>query len=155
MTKIDEIHPGAAQPQPKAPAAKPGGGGFAKLLEEALAPEAPPRQAAQPAGPPPAPGAEAVRPAAEAQGLAPAQAETLARAERTLESLELYSRLLGDRGVPLKEVEPALRQAQAEARGLAQAAEGLEPADELRRFADQALALVTAQSLKFQRGDYL
>jgi hypothetical protein len=96
-----------------------------------------------------------VRPAAEAQGLAPAQAETLARAERTLESLELYSRLLGDRGVPLKEVEPALRQAQAEARGLAQAAEGLEPADELRRFADQALALVTAQSLKFQRGDYL
>jgi hypothetical protein len=154
MTKIDQIHPGAIQPQPAKPGAKPAEG-FARLLEKALAPEAGPGRAAEAQGPPPAPAVSPAQAPTLAGGLEPAQAEALARAERTLERLDVYARLLGDEEAPLKDVEPALRQAQAEARGLAEAAERLAEGDELRQVADQALALVSAQSLKFQRGDYL
>ncbi len=161
MTKIDQISPGqAGQPEP---ARKPerGGGDFARLLDEALGrQDAGPGAASAPLSGPAQPlggvvaGGEVGTPAAP-EGLTPLQNEGVARAERTLALLEQYARQLGDGRVSLKELEPSLTALEEEARGLAEVADRLDPADELHGIVQEVLMRVAAESVKFNRGDYL
>jgi hypothetical protein len=161
MTKIDELLSGQVGQPGQTP--KPGSktnGDFAKLLDEALGLEG--QSTAKISAPTQTvPGLESVTPPAKAaapdaaQGLTPLQQEGMERAERTVALLEQYAERLGQADLSLKEVQPSLTALEKEARGLAEVADRLEPDDNLHGIVQEVLMRVAAESVKFNRGDYL
>lgn len=162
MTKIDQLHPGQiGQPQQEPKPDSKTNGDFAKLLDEALGLAG--QSTAKITAPTQAiPGLEGVTPQAKleapdvvGQGLTPLQQEGVERAERTVALLEQYADRLGQADLGLKEVQPALAALEEEARGLAEVADRLEPDDNLHGIVQEVLMRVAAESVKFNRGDYL
>ncbi len=159
MTKIDQLHPGQIGQPPKAPETdSKSGGEFAKLLDDALglqeegpaktsgtAPSFAKMDGMVKSAPPEAPGAE----------LTSLQREGVERAERALTLLELYAERLGQTDLSLKELQPSLAALEQEAKGLAEVADHLEPGDQLHGIVQEVLMRVAAESVKFNRGDYL
>lgn len=161
MSKIDQIQPGQiGQPQE---GRKPGtktNGDFAKLLDEALGLQE--QSTAKVTAPAQAfPGMEDVASRGQLgspdapQGLSELQREGVERAERAISLLEQYAERLGQPGLKLKELQPSLTALENEAKGLAQVADRLEPDDELHGIVQEVLMRVAAESVKFNRGDYL
>ena len=161
MSKIDQILPGQiGQPQE---GRKPGtktSGNFAKLLDEALGLQG--QSTAKATAPSQAfPGMAGVAPAGQVgspdatQGLSDLQREGVERAERAISLLEEYAERLGQPGLKLKELQPSLTALEQEAKSLAEVADRLEPDDELHGIVQEVLMRVAAESVKFNRGDYL
>ncbi len=161
MTKIDQIHPEqVGQPQQDRKPGSKTNGDFAKLLDEALGLQG--QTTAKVTGPSQAfPGMEGVVPKGQvgapdaARGLTPLQREGVERAERAITLLEQYAERLSQPGLNLKEVQPSLAALEQEAKGLAEVADRLEPDDELHGIVQEVLMRVAAESVKFNRGDYL
>ncbi|KMY69091.1 hypothetical protein AAU61_06110 [Desulfocarbo indianensis] len=159
MTKIDQLHPGQlGQPQPDAKTVRKEEGDFAKLLDQALDRQVSgPAQAAQPTAAAPASVAapQSAQALSASQGLNALQQECVSRAERALDLLERYAGQLGRPDLSLKELEPSLAALQEEAKGLAEVADSLDPADQLHGIVQEVVMRVAAESVKFNRGDYL
>lgn len=161
MTKIDQLQPGqVGQPQ-KAP--KPDSqakGEFAKILDEALGlqGEGPAKISSPAPSSPPingvAPSLKSEAPTAS-QTLTPLQKEGVERAERAITLLEEYAERLGQPQVSLKDLQPSLAALEKEAKGLAEVADRLDPGDQLHGIVQEVLMRVAAESVKFNRGDYL
>lgn len=161
MTKIDQLHPGQiGQPQQEPKPGSKTGGDFAKLLDEALGLQGQ-STAEITAATQAIPGLESVTPKSKvaapdaAQGLNPLQQEGVERAERALALLEQYAERLGQADLSLKELQPSLAALEQEAKGLAEVADRLEPDDNLHGIVQEVLMRVAAESVKFNRGDYL
>jgi hypothetical protein len=161
MTKIDQIQPGQiGQPQEGRKTSDKAGGDFAKLLDEALGVQggstAKVTESTQAFN-----GVEGVNPTGQVsppdapQVLTDLQREGVERAERAITLLEEYADRLGQPGLSLKELQPSLTVLEQEAKGLAQVADRLEPDDELHSIVQEVLMRVAAESVKFNRGDYL
>lgn len=161
MTKIDQLHPGQlGQPQPDSKTVRKEEGDFAKLLDQALDRQVSgPAEAAQPASVAARPASvaapDSVQSLSAPQGLNALQQECVTRAERALDLLERYAGQLGRPDLSLKELEPSLSALQEEAKGLAEVADSLDPADQLHGIVQEVVMRVAAESVKFNRGDYL
>ena len=160
MTRIGQIGgpgPGPeAQPKPKEQAK----GGFARLLEDALARagETPRTQEAPGAAPPPGPGLPLTAPTLATTSIDSRQdlpAGGLAQAERTLETLERYRNLLGDPTRSLKEVAGIVDELESQARDLAGVLDRLEADHPLHALLQEVAVTALVASIKFRRGDYL
>ncbi len=163
MTSIDKINPGQT---PAASASSASGvkgdkDAFQKLLDQAAAqvegsaaPAA--SQAAAPAFDPLASlqNVKPVQPGQE-QELSPAQTEGLMRAERTLELLEDYEKMLGDQGKSLKQVSQLVQSLDGEVRELAGVLNSLDPGDQLYGILQEVAVTAMVESIKFNRGDYI
>lgn len=161
MTKIDHIQPGqVGQPQESSKPGSKTSGDFAKLLDEALGLQG---QGASKvtATTQSMPGVESVAPKSQVnppdapQGLSDLQREGVERAEKALTLLEQYAERLGQPDLSLKELQPSLTALEQEAKGLAEVADRLEPDDALHGIVQGVLMRVAAESVKFNRGDYL
>jgi hypothetical protein len=161
MTKIDQLHPGqVGQPQLSPKSDTKARGEFAALLDEAL--ELQGEGPAKLSHPPPTfPQLNDVAPtlrteaAAPSQALTPLQKEGVERAERAINLLEEYAERLGQPQTSLKELQPSLAALEQEAKGLAEVADRLDPDDQLHGIVQEVLMRVAAESVKFNRGDYL
>ena len=161
MTKIDQIHPGqVGQPQEGRKPDSKTNGDFAKLLDEALGLQGQ-STAKITASSQAFPGIDGLLPKGQVdspdapQSLSPLQREGVERAERAITLLEEYAERLGQPGFSLKELQPSLTALEQEAKGLADIADRLEPDDELHGIVQEVLMRVAAESVKFNRGDYL
>lgn len=161
MTKIDQIQPGqVGQPQEIGKSSSKTSGDFAKLLDEALGLQG--QSATKVTAPTQSmPGVESVATTSQAslpdatQGLTDLQREGVERAEKALTLLEKYAERLGQPDLSLKELQPSLTALEHEAKGLAEVADQLEPNDALHGIVQEVLMRVAAESVKFNRGDYL
>lgn len=72
-----------------------------------------------------------------------------------LDKLQTYQQQLGDAGVSLKKIEPAVRQLAQDGRHLAVHLDKLPPDDGLRNILSQALIASSLEVIKFNRGDYI
>lgn len=161
MSKIDQIQPGqVGQPQESHKPGTKTKGDFAKLLDEALGLQS--QSTAEVTAPSQVfPGVDAVAPTGQVsspdtpQGLNELQREGVERAERTITLLAEYADRLGQPGLKLKELQPSLTALEQEAKSLAEVADRLEPDDELHGIVQDVLMRVAAESVKFNRGDYL
>jgi hypothetical protein len=113
--------------------------------------------AAAPASPQPRDplaGVRDAKPPLTTQDLTPAQTEGLMRAERTLESLEHYQRLLGDESKSLKQVSQAVQGLEGEVRELTGVLDGMDSSDQLYGILQEVAVTAMVHSLKFNRGDF-
>lgn len=156
MSKIDQIQPGQPpQVGQPAPTARPQGGqAFQDILNQATQAVQAPAQAAAPApaqvaGPPVASAAAAAAPPT------PLQSEGLARAGRTLDLLDAYALALADQSKPLKQVAGLVKSLEGEARELGELLGRMDPRDGLYGLLREVAATAQAESLKFNRGDYV
>lgn len=76
------------------------------------------------------------------------------RAERTLESLDRYTELLGNESKPLKEVFGALTAMEDEVKGLTEVLDSLDKGDPLFPVLQGVAVTAMTESIKFNRGDY-
>ncbi len=158
MTKIDELAPPVQAPEPKPGGVreKSPGKSFQAILDKAT------QQAAEPTEARPAtrPGdamadIAGVRPVMTDQYLPPLHTEGLMRAERTLDQLDHYSKLLGDESKTLREVHQALAAMEEEVGELTKVLDRLDKGDPLFPLLESVAVTATVESIKFNRGDYL
>ncbi|MBI5522813.1 MAG: hypothetical protein HY910_09305 [Desulfarculus sp.] len=156
MSKIDKLQPG---PPPQigqaTPAARPQGGpAFQDILDKAGQAAQAPAQA--PAPSPAWPTTQAAPAAAPADTAAtPLQREGLMRAGRTLDLLDAYALALADQSKPLKQVAGLVKSLEDEARGLGEVLGRMDPQDGLYGLLQEVAATAQAESLKFNRGDFV
>jgi hypothetical protein len=162
MSKIDQLQPGQMpQTGQPIPASRPQGGeAFQKILDQATqrAEVAPPERPAQITAPQSATATQAAGASQAAQAAPPPspwQTEGLLRAGRTLDLLDAYAQSLADPGQPLKKVAGLLESLEDEARGLGQLLERMDPQDGLYGLLQEVAATAQAETLRFNRGDYL
>lgn len=155
MTKIDAIPPPVQAPEPK-PAqtrSKTQGDSFQAVLQKA----------AQQADQPPAldktaeavGDVAAVKPADMGQDLPPLHTEGIMRAERTLDQLDHYTKLLGDQGKSLREVHQALTAVEEEVGELTKVLDQLDKDDPVYPLLESVAVTAMVESIKFNRGDYV
>lgn len=157
MTKIDGIDPNQPiiQPKPADAGVKKDGPSFQSILDQATqqaSATAKPEAAAQAADA--MADIEGVKPPVAAQSLPPLQTEGVMRAERTLESLDRYTELLGNESKPLKEVFGALTAMEDEVKGLTEVLDSLDKGDPLFPVLQGVAVTAMTESIKFNRGDY-
>lgn len=77
------------------------------------------------------------------------------RVENFLDTLDEYSRKLGDHRCTLREIDPLVRRMEAERDRLVPDLESLQENDELRGILDRTMIAASMEILKFDRGDYI
>lgn len=155
MTKIDGIIPGAIPEQTTKPGTKvaEAATSFQDILDRAIqGNQVRPESAASPAEN--IVGVSGVKPPVLNQVLPPLHTEGVMRAERTLELLEDYERVLADGGKSLKDVSRAVQALDGEARELAGVLDRMDPQDELFPVLRDVMVTAMVESIKFNRGDY-
>ena len=126
------------------PAAGAGDSAFSKVLEKTVGTAS----------------TESVRPSVSIQPvikpLMEAPVEQLyAKTDRMINALERYQRQLGNSRVPLREVEPAMRQLKAEAKTLETLAEGLPQTHPMKPIMSETLLTVAKEVARFEGGAYV
>ncbi|MBI4799813.1 MAG: hypothetical protein HY794_14030 [Desulfarculus sp.] len=156
MSKIDQLQPGqppqiGQTPQTARPQGAPA---FQEILNQATqAAQAPDPAAAPTQAQPTTQAAPVAAPAAVAP--TPLQSEGLLRAGRTLDLLDSYALALADQSKPLKQVAGLVKSLEDEARGLSEVLGRMDPQDGLYGLLREVAATAQAESLKFNRGDYV